>query len=121
MIIFRADNEVFEIEVEALKDSVRISYECGCGCGDIKSFEILHEDYEKLIECGTIDCIDEDEFYDFDEYEDEDECICPYCRIEENIEILSLYLDEAINECHFDIIESLTKSIKNLYEIREMI
>jgi hypothetical protein len=112
MLIFKNNDDCFEIEVKELENVMRIFHECDCGCGETTFFDVTHRDYEDLIQSGIIDYVD---------VEDEEYCECPYCRIESQIEELNLYLHEAIRECAFEEVKDITASIKNLLEIRELI
>lgn len=112
MKIMYFENDSVEIETEILDNgNVKIIVE---SYDSITSFEVSYSDFERMIEDGVVDIIDEEDYED-------DYCECPYCRIEEQIETLNLYLEEALSECDFEEIKYITESIKNLMEIREML
>lgn len=114
MKIMYFEDDFAEIETEILDSgNVKITIETFDG---VVMFEVSYSDYEKMIEDGVIDTLEESDIIDMDDY-----CECPYCKIDEQIETLKLYLDESLSECDFEEIKNITESIKNLMQIREML
>ena len=109
MLIMRFEDMELEIEVEEYDEYMKVYLECPCGCEQTVTFEVSHSDYEQMIEDGVIDTVEEDE------------CICPHCRIESQIQELNMYLECAIGDCNFEDVRDITASIKNLMEIQEML